>query len=66
VHDNFKLHSLKPAFCNLESSRLVASHQHLNCTQLLNGHTLILVFHSQKRFTRPWTSNRKPNLDRKS
>jgi len=39
VCDNFKLHDLKPAFCNLESSRIIASHLHLNCTQLLNCHT---------------------------
>jgi len=31
-----KLHDLKPAFCNLESSRIIASQLHLNCTQLLN------------------------------
>jgi len=31
---------LKTAFCNhLESSRMIASHLHLNCTQLLNCHT---------------------------
>jgi len=37
--DNCKLHNLKLAFCNLESSRLIACHLHLNCTQLLNCHT---------------------------
>jgi len=39
VCDNFKLHDLKLAFCNLESSRIIASHLHLNYTQLLNCHT---------------------------
>jgi len=36
VRDNFKFHDLKPAFYNPESSRMIASHLHLNCTQLLN------------------------------
>jgi len=34
--DNFKLHDLKLALCNLASSRIIACHLHLNCTQLLN------------------------------
>jgi len=38
-HDNFKLHDLKPAFCNLESSRIIACRLHLNCAQLLDCHT---------------------------
>jgi len=29
--DNFKLHDLKLAFCNLQSSRIIACHLHLNC-----------------------------------
>jgi len=37
--DNFKLHDLKPALCNLESSRIISCHLHLSCTQLLNSHT---------------------------
>jgi len=37
--DNFKLHDLKLAFCNQESSRIIAWHLPLNCTQLLNCHT---------------------------
>jgi len=38
-HDNFKLHNVKLAFWKLESSRIVAWHLHLNCTQLRNCHT---------------------------
>jgi len=34
-----KLHDLKLAFCNQESSRIIACHLHLNCTQLLNCHS---------------------------
>ena len=34
--DSFEWHDLKPAFCNLEFSRLIACHLHLCCTQLLN------------------------------
>ena len=45
---NFKLHDLILTFCNLESY-IIACHLHLNCTQLLNRHTYILVFHSQDR-----------------
>jgi len=63
--DKFKLHSLKLAFCNLDSSRLIACHRHLNCTQLLNCHTDTLVFHSQDLFTRPWKSNRKAKFGQK-
>jgi len=38
--DNFKLDDLKTACCNhLESSRIIATHLHLNCSQLLNCHT---------------------------
>jgi len=37
--DNFKLHDMKLAFCNVECSRSIACHLHLNCTQLLNCHT---------------------------
>jgi len=33
--DNFKLHDLKLAFCNLESSCTITYHLHLNCTQLV-------------------------------
>ena len=38
THD-FKLHDLKLAFCILESSRIIACHLHLNCTQL-NCHSV--------------------------
>jgi len=37
--DNFKLNDVKLAFCNLESSRIIACHSHLNWTQLLNCHS---------------------------
>jgi len=37
--DNFKMQDLKLAFCNLEYSRIIACHPHLNCTQLLKGHS---------------------------
>jgi len=37
--DNCKWHDLKLAFCHRESSRLIACHLHLKCTQLLNCHT---------------------------
>ena len=56
--DNFKLHhDLKLVFCNLESLRLNACHQHLNCAQLLN---------TVRTVTKPWACNRKTNLDGKS
>jgi len=34
-----KLHDWKLAFCNLESSRIIACHLHLNFTQFLNCQT---------------------------
>jgi len=37
--DHFKVHDLKLAFCNLQSSRIVVCHLHLCCTQLLSCHT---------------------------
>ena len=37
--DHFTLHNSKLAFCNLESSRIIAYQPHLNCTQLQNCHT---------------------------
>jgi len=48
VCDNFKLDELTTAFCNhLESSRIIASHLHTNCTQLL-----FYLSHVDFRFSR--------------
>jgi len=58
--DNFKLHNFNLAFCNLESSRIIAYHPHLNCTQLVNCHS------QSRQQKNPWASSRKPHLDKKS
>jgi len=47
--DNFKLHDLLLAFCNLESPRKIACHLHLNSEQILNSHTYIFVFDSEEQ-----------------
>jgi len=39
LQDAIILSWLKLAFCNLESSRIISCHLHLNCTQLLHCHT---------------------------
>jgi len=47
--DNFNLHDLILAFCNLESLRMIACHLHLNCTQLLNSHNMDFSFQDRNK-----------------